>query len=140
MTELKTILQCHNICFIVLVVQYSTCSTVQYILCSTVVQHHQSNTCYIVLEVQYSTCSTVQYLLHYGSALQYMQYSTTQLIQYCLNCALQYYITYISVHPPVHTWADKSNKLIASLVDNKAAHLALVALLAKSPEKIISME
>ena len=44
------------------------------------------------------------------------------------------YNTYISVHPPVHPRADKSDKLIASLVDNKAAHLALVTLLSKPPE------
>ena len=81
----------------------------------------------MVLVLQYST----QYI-------QYWYFSTAD--RTCSTVQYKHCITYISVHPPVHTWADKSNKLIASLVDNKAAHLALVALLAKSPEKIISME
>ena len=43
--------------------------------------------------------------------------------------------TYVGVDAAVGPGADEGDELVASLVDHKAANLALVALLAEAPEK-----
>ena len=43
--------------------------------------------------------------------------------------------THIRVDAPVGPGADEGDELVASLVDDEAANLTLVALLAESPEK-----